>query len=160
MDGIDERDHVFDGRTGHDAVAEVKNMSGSCVDLIEDDFGAPANLCRGCEEDDGVEVSLNGDIVSEAFPGCGQVHSPIEAYDVASCLLDGFEEDGRIGTEMDDWDARLDRVDQFLHVRHNEGAIVGVAEAAHPAVENLDCLNACVDLAVEVIDMGGDEFFH
>src|SRR5262245_38826750 len=68
VDGVDERADVFDRRLGQDPVPEIEDVARPARGLAEDRGRLRADLGDGCEEDERVEVSLDGDVVADACP--------------------------------------------------------------------------------------------
>ena len=68
MHGVDHQLHVIDGRAREDAVAEIENVAGAVVRLLEDAFDLCANHVRLREQHHRIEVPLNPHVVADRFP--------------------------------------------------------------------------------------------
>ncbi len=84
-----------------DAVTQVENVAGSAVGLAENPVGLASHLVHGPEQNGGIEVSLDRDILAQPGPALVQLHSPIEPDDVSARGFLKFEERPGIGAEMD-----------------------------------------------------------
>src|SRR5690349_4571342 len=82
MDGFHESDGVFDGRLLEDAVAQVEDVAGAVGGLVENLFGAAADGFFVGEEDERVEVALDGAALADGLPGVVEANPPVDADDV------------------------------------------------------------------------------
>ena len=90
------------------------------------------------EQDDRVEVPLDGDAGPEPVPGLRQVDPPVEADDLAAGVALELEERAGVGPEVDRRDGRVELREEPRHVRLDEPAIIVGAEVADPAIEELE----------------------
>ena len=122
--------------------------------LLQDSFRGTSNYFDRPEQDGWIEVSLDGDVVSDCFPSFVQGNSPIDADDAvfffATCRFH-CREQGRIaGSEVDDRHIRWERLDDRPGVRQNEFDVIVDAEAAGPTVEKLHDIRTRFDLCFQV----------
>ena len=60
------------------------------------------------EQDDRVEIALNGDVMTEPLPALIELDSPIEADDRAAGVALQLQERGGAGSEMDHRNRRIE----------------------------------------------------
>ena len=90
MDQIHHRAHVLDGRLLMDAVAQVEDVPGATGRAVKDRLHALADERRRREQHGGIEVALDGDVVSDGGPAGGEIDAPVETDHVATGLPVSF----------------------------------------------------------------------
>ncbi len=111
------------------------------------------NLVPFGKEQDGIEIALHGGTVVQQLPALVEGNPPVESDDIGFGLIHGGQQGGAVGSEVDDRHAGLlEGGDQFLGARQNVLAVVLHAEAANPAIEDLDDVGASLDLVGDVGD--------
>ena len=106
FDVLDESFDVVGGGVFEDAVAEVKDMTGAAVGLIEDGIGTIFEFAPRREEGDRIKIPLNRPIVVELRPSPIERHMPIDPHDISTTSRD-FGKIGRgAGAEVDHRNAR------------------------------------------------------
>src|SRR2546423_13615155 len=121
--GLDERDDVLDRSLRQYAVAEVEDVAGAVRCPVENDSGASADDVGRGEERYGVEVAHDG-YVAEPRPCLVEAHAPVEADNVAACLLHQLKQARRARAEVYDGDAGLHIANDLARVREDELAVV------------------------------------
>ena len=76
-----KRENVFDGCLRENAVAKIEDMARPPRRLRQDAPGLGFDFAPGREQDHGIEIALNGDIITESSPPFLELDSPIEADD-------------------------------------------------------------------------------
>lgn len=143
---------VIRRRGRENAVAEVENVAGAVGGLVEDYFCLTLDFGPGAQEQNGVEVTLDGYVVAQAGPAGVEVGTPVEADDVAAGVALGFEQVAGVGAEVDRRHAGLDAGEKGFHVGLNVGDVVAAGEVADPTVEELDGVGPGIDLGVQITD--------
>src|SRR5271165_1641656 len=92
---------MIDRRLRENSMAQVEDVSGAPGRLLEDPPHLTLDLGEWCEEDDGVQVPLNGDLWSQAVPALPQVDPPIESDHRPSGIALQFQERTSVGAEVD-----------------------------------------------------------
>ncbi len=108
MNDLDEGPDVVDGCLRQDAVAEVEDMAGASAGLCQDPSGLAGDLPWRGEQDDRIEVPLDGDPVTEPIPGPVQVDPPVQADDRAARVSLKLQQGARVRPEMDHRDRRIE----------------------------------------------------
>ena len=134
---------------GQHAVAEVEDVARAPAGLGQHPFGASQRRLPAGERARAVEVALDAAIGPEPAPGRGQRLPPIDPLEVAARRAHQLEQAGRPRPEVDRRDGR-DPLEDRADVRQDVRLVVGRPEHAHPAIEELDDLDAGVDLGAEV----------
>ena len=124
MNGFDQSDHIIDGRLRQDSMAQVKDMTGPAAGAAQDLFDSPANFSGRGKEHGWIEIPLDRDIASQAFPGFVEIYSPVHADDIASGSTEGFEKPASAGAEVDGWDARSQACESCARIAKNESLVV------------------------------------
>ena len=142
---------MVDGGLREDAVTQVEDMAGTGSGLREDSAGLAFDFRHGCEQDDRVEIALNGDVVAEPLPGPVELDPPVQADDRAAGVALELQERDGAGAEMDHR-APTDRAlaKSLAMCGWTNRAIIVRAERADPAIEDLECLRAGRRLGVQV----------
>ena len=78
---------MIDRCIGKDAMAEVEDMARPTPCLIKNPLHFLLDQIRFTEEDNGIEISLNGNIITNAGPSLTDIHPPIHADNIPSCPL-------------------------------------------------------------------------
>jgi hypothetical protein len=81
MDELNQGPHKIDWGLGKDAVAEVEDVARAPGSVFENPPGLALDFVRSGQEDDGIQVSLNGDLWTKAFPGPGEINAPVQSDD-------------------------------------------------------------------------------
>ena len=63
-----QSDHILNRGIRKDTVTEVENMSGSTLCAVKNPFDLFLDEIDGAEENNRIEVSLNGHIISQPCP--------------------------------------------------------------------------------------------
>ena len=79
VDEIHQSDHMIHGRVGKDPVAKVEDVAWPAFGSFKDPLDLSLNQVNRAEEKNGIEVSLDGHIISQPFPGLCQVYPRIVA---------------------------------------------------------------------------------
>src|SRR5436305_5468963 len=91
MNGFYERNGIRRRRLGNNAVAEIENVAGAAGGLVEDFLRAAADIGFVGEENERVEVALNGFSLADDFPGVVETDAPVDPDDLTA----GFGEKGK-----------------------------------------------------------------
>jgi hypothetical protein len=109
VDHIDQSPDMIDWRVWKDTMAQVEDVSTAPRRLSEDLSHLALDLGRWCEEDDRVEVTLDGDVRSEAVRGQPQVDPPVQSDHVPAGIALQFKERTGIRAEVDGWYGRVEQ---------------------------------------------------
>src|SRR5208282_4376419 len=93
---------VLDGRAGHDAVAEVEDVTGTAIGGAENLFNAKLEDFNGSKESDRVQVALHSVAVADGAPAFIKGLAPVEADDVGSGGSHLSEQAGGFNAKVDD----------------------------------------------------------
>src|SRR6266511_3934088 len=69
---------MFHRGLGQNAMAQIKNMTGSGAGAAQDFSDPVFDFLRRCIERDRIEISLDGDIIADGFPGFVKINAPVE----------------------------------------------------------------------------------
>ena len=122
--GFDHGFHILHWRFRQNAVAQVENMTRPSVRAAQDLFNTPADVPWRRKEHGGIEIPLDRNIMSEAFPGRIEIYSPVHADDIASGSTEGCEKSARPGAEVDDWNAWSHAGNSCARMRQDESLVV------------------------------------
>ncbi len=78
MHNLDQRFRVFRRDIGGDAVAKVENVAGAMLGGGQHLQGFAADRGDVGQQDDRVEIALDGNVVTDRLPAVAQIDSPIE----------------------------------------------------------------------------------
>ncbi len=67
-------------------MTQIENVPRPTPGLPQDALGLSSDLVDRREQDDGIKIALNGDIVAEASPTLVELDSPIKADDGTASL--------------------------------------------------------------------------
>jgi len=123
MDRIHQSLHMSYRRIRKDAVAQIKNVSGTPRGLVQDPFGVAAYFRDLGEKDYGIQIPLYGHI-PEPLPGRIEFHPPIDANDLAPRFLHQVQKHGRLRSEMNDRSPRADPLNDTPAVRQHISSII------------------------------------
>ena len=104
---------------------------------------------------------MYGAIGTEAAPAVIQGNPPIQADYVRAGLFHGRQQGGAVGGEINDRHTGfLQSLYQFRRARQRVLTIVFHAQAAHPAIEDLNSIGAGTHLLGRVFGHDGDQLAH
>src|SRR5260370_12401290 len=147
--------HVLDRGLGQDAVAQIEDVAVAAARELKNMLGARFQLLPIREEQDRVQISLDGAAIFEIAPAFVQRDAPVEADDFSAGFIHRGQQRGAISAEIYDGRAGLlQTLHQISDVRQDVTAIILDAQTADPTVENLDDIGAGADLSGGVL--GGD----
>ena len=141
-------------------------MAGASGGLAQNVLGAALEFFPIGEEQYRIEVALYGAFVAERLPAGVKRDAPVEANDFGSGLLHRGKKGRAVGAEIDDGHSGLfladllQAFDEVGHVRQSVAAVVFDAQAAHPAVENLDGVGSGAHLLGGILGGHGDQLLH
>jgi len=84
MNNFDKRDDIFHWRLRQDAVAQVKDVSGSSARLFKNPFGLCPQVILIRKKRHWIEIAHHRYVVTKALPALIQTHTPVESNDVAT----------------------------------------------------------------------------
>ena len=84
VDDVDQGADVVDGGLRQDPVTEVEDMARTAPGLRQDSPGLALDFLERSEQDDRIEIPLDGDVMTEPLPGLIELDPPIEADDRAA----------------------------------------------------------------------------
>src|ERR1039457_725559 len=138
-----ERFHVVHRSFGKNAVAEIKDVARASGGLAQNIFGSRFEFFPIGEEQHRIEIALDGAFETEAPPSGVERNTPVEADYLRASLLHRRQKRGAVSAEIDDWHASfLQAFYEVRRMRQNVTPIIFDAQAAYPAIENLDGVSA------------------
>src|SRR5215510_8488813 len=117
MNHFHQRDHVFDRSFRQDSMAEIKNVSWASSSLSQNSFRVRSQRLLIRKQRDGIEISHDRHIVTDALPAFIETYAPVEPDHVATSFTHQLEQRRRSRTEMDHWHTRRHVADHALRVR-------------------------------------------
>src|SRR5437867_1803922 len=100
-----------------------------------------------------IEISLHSAaVMSQARPAFIKRNTPVKADHICTSFFHRGKECGGVGPEVNDGDARgFHLANQFRRPRQNVAAVILDRKAAHPTIEDLDCVSSGADLLDRVL---------
>src|SRR5438045_2882259 len=133
MDELRKTLQVLDGSVRQNAVAEVENVPRPTAGALNDPASAVLDHGPGPQQQRGIQVSLDGAVVTDYPPGIPKVDPPIEADHVAAGFAHQRKDPRRAGGEVDRRrSGALQRGDDPGHVRPDKAATVHRETATDP----------------------------
>ena len=86
----------------------------------QDVAGPLLNVGRLGQQDGGIQVALDRDVLADQAPGDVEIHAPVHADDVAARFAHVRQQVGGAGAEVDDGRPRRQPLEQGPHVRLDE----------------------------------------
>src|SRR4030042_4045755 len=160
MNHVHQRSHIIGWSIWKDSMAEVEDMTGSTFNTIEDPFHFPLNQIHWAEQNNRAEVSLNGDIVSYAFPGLSNIDTPIHSDHISACPFHQFQKCCTGGGKMDEGNARANTLNDLLGIRKDILLVIARCQTSHPGVKNLKSLDTRSNLRIDVPDEHLRDLLH
>ena len=156
-----QRFHILDWSFGQDAVTQIENVSGTPGGAAQNIFGARLQFLPIREEQDRIEISLHGAFEVEISPAFVKRDAPVEPNHFGA----GFSHRGQKGSavcpEINYWHTCfLQSLHQFGGARQHIAAIVLDAEAADPAVEDLNDISARAHLLSRIFGDDRHQLAH
>lgn len=152
MDQFDgPRDHIRIGSRQH-TVPQVEDVPGRAVHdstlaLGDDASNMLVDRRVAGEKHCGIEVSLHCDSSADPARGIVEGYAPVDADHVGSDLGHGLEQLPCPDTEVDAGHAEIGDLGQHARtVWRDEGPVVGIRQRTGPRIEELDRVDACVEL--------------
>ncbi len=142
-------------------MAEVEDVAGASGGESQNFSRAGFQFLPVGEKQDGIEISLHGTAMVEIAPTFIERDAPIEADDVGSGFIHRGQQRGAVGAKINYRCAGfLQALDHGCNMRQNVAAIIFNAEAADPAIENLNDVGAGTDLSGRVFGGDVDQLAH
>ena len=107
--------HGVDRGAGHNAVAQVEDVTGTSSGLNEDLAHALAEQVFAGEQGYGVEIALNRHGVAEGGPALIEGNSPVKPDDIGAGLPHSRQDGGGVDSEINDGHT------QSLYLAHQAG---------------------------------------
>src|SRR4249920_3487478 len=110
-------------------------------------FYAPFDFMQRCKQREGVEISLYRYVMSHHRPGLIEMDAPVDSDDIAARCSHLTQHRRGPRAEMNHRHALpFQSLENQLDMRQHIFDIVADREAAHPTVEQLNCLRPGLDL--------------
>ena len=141
-------------------MAQVEDVAGSTGGLMQDSPGFPLDLGDGRQQDNGIEVSLDGDPRTQSVPGPGEVDPPVKANHRPAGVALKFQQRARVSAEMDRRNRGVELTEEASHMRLYKALVVGGAQGSNPAIEKLDRVCTGGNLSVQIEGRCVDQLAH
>src|SRR4030042_16014 len=102
MNHIDQSYHILNWGVWKDPVSKIENMAGSPPYAIKNPPDFFLNEIDRAKENNRIEISLNGHIVTQTSPCFFKIHPPIDSNRLSSCPLHQLQKGGRIRCKVDE----------------------------------------------------------
>ena len=134
-------------------MAEVEDVLPA-AGLAHAVINASLNRLRGAEQQAGIDIALNTDVLWQTCQGFGHVHGPIQRNDVNTCVGHPLDHAGTAGDVEDEGGVGVRLLDQIHHlflIGRSKGVVVRRAQLTSPRIKHLHHLGAGINLITQVI---------
>ena len=97
---INQRGDVLHRRVLQNTVPQIENVARFAGDAIQNTGSLFLYFRDWGKENDRIEIPLDGHIVTQLVPGCGQIDAPIDTDDVTSRCFEQRQQTGGTSAKM------------------------------------------------------------